>query len=869
MAKSPKRRPLLGWMARARLGSVQQHYVGIQAVQGNVLHLAPLRADARRAVPDVRAIIAIDSVNYALKSEAEQRDLLEAFRAFLNGVPFDLQILVRVMPLDMRTYADRVRELGADAPTLSLQNLAADHADYLTTLMQRRTLLTRAFYLVLGANLAKGARPKPTSARDFLAFLRPGKVASLTYTQAVQQLDLRVEKVLGELGRVGLVGQRLEGHELVQCYYACVAPEQAAHPLSEEQIAGSALPSQPHPNDTLVGETQQLGISLDTQTAASDVPWPELADLVAPGSVELHGDDLLIDHTWVRTLAITGYPRYVYAGWLERLIDLDEPMDLSLHLHPQDTTAVIRRLSHQLVALSATQREHAKQGRLTSVEQNIALSDIEQMRVKLQRGDERLFAFSLYLCVRAHTHEALEERTSRIETACENLQLTTRSMTFEQDLGFLSCLPEGRDRLRRTQPADTSTVTMAFPFVSNSLSMSDGILWGSAPNGSPIILDLFSAQLENANTCLFAKSGAGKSYTCKLVALRHLLRGVDVYVIDPEDEYAPLVAAAEGQTVYLSAGASQHINPFDLPVRRDHDERSDVLKDKVQSLHALMDLLLANRGPTGSVPLSQEEKGLLDRAMNTMYRNAGINAHPDTHTRPAPLMKDLYAILESGECGPDDTHLAQRLYRYVFGSLSGMFAEQTNIALDNHFVCFSIREMDAELRPLGLYLITEFVWTHMRGSRRPRFLIIDEAWTLLRFEEGGRFLSDLARRARKYYLGLFTITQNAEDFLSNEHGRTMLNNSSVKLLLGQDSTTIDPVTVAFKLSQAERHYLLGCSKGEGLIFARTGHVGVKVEASSWEHQLATTDPRELAAREAAIVEQSTAVHRGSSRRKPV
>ena len=390
---------------------------------------------------------------------------------------------------------------------------------------------------------------------------------------------------------------------------------------------------------------------------------------------------------------------------------------------------------------------------------------------------------------------------------------------------------------------------MAFPFVSNSLSMADGIVWGSAPNGSPIILDLFSRELENANMCLFAKSGAGKSYTFKIATLRNLIRGVDVYVIDPEDEYGPVVAAAGGQTVYLSAGSPQHINPFDLPDAAERKEGGDILKDKIQSLHALMDLLLANRGPGGSIPLSQEEKGLLDRAMNEMYRLANITANPETHRLPAPLMKDLYDIITSGECGPDDTHLAQRMYRYVFGSLSGMFAFPTNISLDSHFVCFSIRDMDAELRPLGLYLITEFVWTHIRRERRPRLLIIDEAWTLLRFNEGARFLADLARRARKYYLGLMTITQSAEDFLSNEHGRTILNNSSVKLLLGQDSTTIDPITAAFKLSASERQYLLGCGKGEGLIFARQGHVGLKVEGSPLEHRLATTDPRELAARE--------------------
>lgn len=284
----------------------------------------------------------------------------------------------------------------------------------------------------------------------------------------------------------------------------------------------------------------------------------------------------------------------------------------------------------------------------------------------------------------------------------------------------------------------------------------------------------------------------------------------------------------------------------------------DALADKVQSLHALLDLMLADRAPTGTIGLSQREKGLLDRALYEVYRRAGISSDPMTHCRPAPLLRDLYDVLESGACGADETHLAERLHRYVHGSLSRLFAKPTNVELTNRLVVFDVRDMDAELRPLGLFLIADFVWTRIRSAQRPRLLIIDEAWTLMQYQEGGRFLAGLARRARKYYLGLITITQDAEDFLSSEHGRTVLANSSVQLLMKQDSSTIEAVTRAFQLSTGERQFLLGCHKGEGLLFARSGHVALQIGASPLEHQLATTDPRELAERHSNPVANGSA-----------
>ena len=853
---------------------------------------------------------------------------------------------------ETRALVDRSRVHSVhdviDEQQVMWKRLAEDEAQYVLDLAAHKTLLERRFYLVLPADEQSAFESSTSNGSGLLLSqsLLPGvgvlplpgrgrrRQAAQTRTEecAKRVLDLRSQSVARELSRIGLETRRLAGAELATVYFQSVAPDAARrHPLGNEHLAGIGFPTVTRPplskshdektpatplayaetrgidGENGAGEAGDNGWDSEKWNAKhvrrsgrrsrkapaiehASVRWGDLADVLAPAAIDVTRDEVRLDDTFCRTLAVVGYPRHVYHGWLERLIDLDEPLDLVLHLHPQSTAAMIRQLSHRLVQLHSSRLLNEERGHLGTAELGVAYEDVERTRERLQRGDERIFATSLYLHVRAPVapreplRQILEERVARIEQELANQQLIARPATFEQDLGLLSCLPEGRDRLMRTRLLDTSSLATAFPFLSNSLSMPDGILFGTTANGSPVFLDIFSPLLENANQVLFAKSGAGKSYSCKIEALRSLVRGVDVYVVDPETEYASLAEAVGGQTVRLAAGANQHLNPFDLPqsstmllgnataiselsqpasyyeaeaVASENEGESeldpghgeDALADKVQSLHALLDLMLADRAPTGTVGLSQREKGLLDRALYEVYRRAGISSDPATHCRPAPLLRDLYDVLESGTCGSDETHLADRLHRYVHGSLSRLFAKPTNVALSNRFVVFDVRDMDAELRPLGLFLIADFVWTRIRRAQRPRLLIIDEAWTLMQYQEGGRFLAGLARRARKYYLGLITITQDAEDFLSSEHGRTVLANSSVQLLMKQDSSTIDAVTRAFQLSTSERQFLLGCHKGEGLLFARGGHVALQIGSSPLEHSLATTDPRELAERQ--------------------
>lgn len=572
------------------------------------------------------------------------------------------------------------------------------------------------------------------------------------------------------------------------------------------------------------------------------------ADLVAPASLEQHRTHLRVDDELVRALALTEYPRAVHPNWLGELIDFDEPLELSLHLEPLDSGAAIRRLTHKLVELQSSRLLDARGGRIANAEREVAYEDIERLRDALQRGEERVFSAGLYLLLRGTSVSSLDERTRRVETMLGGMLAASRPATFEHLPGLLACLPSGRDALGRRRNLDTTSAATMLPFTSNHLSMERGILYGLGVHShSLVVMDPFARTLENANKVVFAKSGAGKSYACKVEALRALLLGIEYYVIDPEDEYRRLCAAVGGQVVNLSGGSAQRINPFDLPPvvatsRADAGESRgeadrDPLTEQVLSLQGLLGLMLADRGRT----LDQREKGALDAALYETYSRVGITSDVRTHARQAPVLRDLHAVLSEG----DPHGLADRLARYVDGSLGRVFSSPTSVDLDRPFVVFGIRDLEPELRPLGIYLIAGHIWRQVRASRRPRMLLIDEAWSLVQHEEGARFLAAMARQARKHYLGLTTVTQDVGDFLATPEGHTVLANSSVQLLMRQDASTIAAVTSTFHLSAGERQFVLSCGKGEGLLFARGDHIALRVVASPQEHALATTDPAEL------------------------
>jgi conjugal transfer ATP-binding protein TraC len=568
-----------------------------------------------------------------------------------------------------------------------------------------------------------------------------------------------------------------------------------------------------------------------------------IADLIAPGVVEVSRDRLRLDYQYTRTLVVTGYPREVGPGWLSPLIDFEEPLELSLHIHPLESGTMVSTLTHKLVQLHSSRLLAERGGRLADPEREVAYEDAERLRDALQRGEEKVFSVSLYILLRANSPRALDDLTRRVEVTLDSLLAHSRVAHLEQDSGFRSCLPVGSDELLVYRNLDTSSLATTFPFSSSSLAMERGVFYGIAlHNHSPVIFDPFDPSLENANAVIFAQSGAGKSYFTKLMALRNLVAGVDFLIVDPEDEYRTLCSAVGGQYVRLAATSQQHLNPFDLPPVEEDAAVRGALAERVASLVGLLELMLVDPGQT----LSTRERATLDRALYRTYERAGITADPGTHDRPAPLLADLHREL-SGQAGETAAGLAVRLERYVTGSLAGLFARPTNVELSRRLVVFNVQALEPELRPLVIQLIALFVWSQVRRERKSRLLVVDEAWTLMRYPEGAAFLAEMARRARKYYLGLIAITQDVADFLGSDSGRTVLANAASKLLMKQDSSTIVTVAEAFRLTAEERQYLLGVGKGEGLFIARNVRVAIKIEASPLEHRLVTTAPRELAA----------------------
>lgn len=565
-----------------------------------------------------------------------------------------------------------------------------------------------------------------------------------------------------------------------------------------------------------------------------------VVDLLAPAAAEVHPSYLTVEDAFVRTLAVVSYPRYVHAGWLRPLHELDESLVVSQHLFPLESKDVIQSLTRTLVQLQSSRLLDAKGGKIADAEREVAYADVERLREQLQRGEERVFAVGLYATLRASSLSALDALTRRVESTLGGLMAQSRPCLLQQPAGLRSTVPWGRDHLLTSRNLDTSSVATLFPFSSADLSTERGVLLGVAKQGgTPIILDPFSDQLENASLAVFAKSGAGKSYTVKLLLLRSLLLGREAVVVDPEGEYGTLCQAVDGQEVRLGAASPHVLNPFDLPTETDS---ADPLAEKVVALLALLGIMLADPGR----PLTRAEMGALDRALHATYAQAGISPDPATHGRTPPTLADLYSVLrEDGE----GYGLADRLERYTSGSLRQLFAGQTNVDLHRRLVAFNLRDLEDELRPLATYLVADFVWTRTRTAlrRQPRLFVVDEAWSIVKHTEGASFLAELAKRGRKYWLGLATITQDVEDFLASSQGRAVVANASIQLLMKQDASSIGAVAQAFRLTEGEQRELLAARRGEGLLCALGTRVGLHVEASPGEDALITTNPAQIAA----------------------
>jgi type IV secretory pathway VirB4 component len=570
-----------------------------------------------------------------------------------------------------------------------------------------------------------------------------------------------------------------------------------------------------------------------------------LRDLISPSSLEFKADHFRLGTKYGRTLYVYGYPRSLYTGWLSSIINMDEVLDISMYIYPVDTATVMKNLTKKVTQLEASININSEHGKVRDPQLEAAISDAEELRDQLQVGAERFFRYALYITVYADSLDELQFVQHKIENIFGQQMVYTKVASSQQEQGMNSTMPQCTDQLQIRRNMNTDAISTSLPFTSADLTQEKGILYGiNMHNNGLVIFDRFS--LENANMVVFAKSGAGKSFTVKLEALRSMMLGAEIIIIDPENEYQKLCDAVGGSYVRLSLNSDVRINPFDLPKVIDSEDASDALRANLVTLHGLFRLMLGGTqiGPNGQTTpaLSPNEEADLDQALIDTYARAGITSDPLTHQSTPPTIINLYdTLLHMGGTGPQ---LAQRLRKYTTGTFAGIFSQQSNIDINNQMVVFNIRDLEDELRPVAMYIVLSHIWNIVRANQKKRLLIVDEAWQLMKYDDSASFLFSLAKRARKYYLGLTTITQDVEDFMSSKMGRAIVHNSSIQLLLKQSAAAVDVLSDVFKLTEEEKKRLSSFPVGQGLFFAGQNHVHISVIASDTEQSLITTNPNQ-------------------------
>lgn len=581
-----------------------------------------------------------------------------------------------------------------------------------------------------------------------------------------------------------------------------------------------------------------------------------LRDLIAPSSLEIHSAYFRIGTKYGRTMYVYGYPRRLYTGWLSGLINIDQVLDISMFIYPVDTAIVLKNLRKKVTQLEADMAINAEKGKTRDPAKEAALQDAEELRDELQVGSERFFRYGLYVTIYGDSLEELGYVQHSIETFFGQMLVYSKTASSQQEQGLNSTVPQMSDQLQIRRNMNTGAVSTSFPFTSADLTQENGILYGiNMHNNGLVIFDRYT--LENANMVVFAKSGAGKSFTVKLEALRSMMMGADILIIDPENEYQRLSDAVGGSYIRLSLSSDTRINPFDLPKVIDNEEADDALRANLVTLHGLLRLMLGGASANSAgIGLSPSEEADLDQGLIDTYARVGITSDPLTHTSVPPTMGDLYdTLLHMGGTGPQ---LAQRLRKYTTGTFAGIFSQQSNIDINNNMVVFNIRDLEDELRPVAMYIVLSHIWNIVRTQQKKRMLIVDEAWQLMKYDDSTNFMFSLAKRARKYYLGLTTITQDVEDFMGSKMGRAIVSNSSMQLLLKQSSSAVDVLGDVFKLTEEERKRLANFPVGQGLFFAGQNHVHIQIVASDTETGLITTNPQAtLQQAAAAAAEEQT------------
>jgi len=559
----------------------------------------------------------------------------------------------------------------------------------------------------------------------------------------------------------------------------------------------------------------------------------ELQDIIAPSALKISPKQLNLGEKIVRTFFVISYPRFLSESWFSPIINLDKVFNISIFIHPIDTASVLRQFQRKVAQVQSQINVREKKGLVRDPVLDTAYQDLESLRDSLQQAQEKLFDVGLYITLYGDSEDELDKMESEIKSILESKMIYVKPALFQQEQGFKSILPIETDLLEVHSKLNSSPLSSLFPFVSFDLTSDKGILYGiNRHNASLVIFDRFS--LENYNSVTFAKAGSGKSYCTKLEILRSLMFDTDVIVIDPEKEYQALAEAAGGKSFDISLNSASHINPFDLPVPGEDESPADVLRSNIINLVGLFRIMLGG--------LTPEEDAIVDRAISETYALKDITPDSDFGNIEPPLLSDFELVL-AGMKGAES--LVQRLSKFTRGTWAGFLNKPTNININYKFIVFSIRDMEDELKTVAMYIITHYIWNAIRRNKKKRLLVVDEAWIMMKSEDAASFLFGLAKRGRKYYLGLATITQDVEDFLGSPYGLPIVTNSSMLILLKQSPVVVDNLQKIFNLTEEEKYLLLESNVGEGMFFVGLKHVAIKIIASYTEDQIITSDPSQL------------------------
>src|SRR3990172_1667511 len=561
----------------------------------------------------------------------------------------------------------------------------------------------------------------------------------------------------------------------------------------------------------------------------------ELKDIIAPSALSVTPREINLGEKILRSFFVISYPRFLSEGWFSPIINMDKVFDVSMFVHPIETSRVLRQFQRKVAEVQSQIHAREEKGLVRDPMLDVAYQDLENLRDQLQQAQEKLFDVGLYITIYGDSDTELDKVETEVKSILEAKLIYVKPALFQQEQGYKSTLPLGNDSLSVHSKLNSLPLSSLFPFTSFDLTSDKGILYGiNRHNSSLVLFDRFS--LENYNSIMFAKSGAGKSYATKLEILRTLMFDTEVIVIDPEREYEYMAEATGGRYFKISLNSEHHINPFDLPIPGPDESAANVLRSNIINLVGLFRLMMGG--------LSAEEDAIIDRAITETYALKDITVESDFRTIEPPLMSDFEMVLIGMEGGES---LAQRFSKYTKGTWSGFINRPSNVDINKKFAVFSLRDMEDELKPIAMYIVTRYIWNVIRKDLNKRLLVIDEAWWMMKSEDTASFLMSLVKRGRKYFLGVATITQDVGDFLKSPYGVPVITNSSIQILFKQSPTTINELQKTFNLTDEEKYLLLESDRGEGIFFAGLKHVAIKNIASYTEDQIITSDPSQVLA----------------------